>query len=99
MIAVIAVIIITAGLYRSARVPRARLYSLSLLSILALGLNNFLIFLDSSGKTDCGKYYDLDLGCSNVLPSWLVPFTAGLLISALALSVFILIKFRNDRRK
>lgn len=95
-IIIVSAIILTA-LYRAARTPKARTHLYALISILILGLNNFMISMDTTNKTDCGKYFDQDIGCSNILPGWLIPLSLGLLLLASVLSVYILIKFRDTK--
>ena len=95
MIIIPAALIIIFGIYRGLVVKKARPYLWLLLSILVLGFNNLIIDLSLTGKTDCGSYFEPDIGCSNILPGWFVPFSLGLLLLAIAFSLLISIKFRH----
>ena len=95
MIILPAVLIIAFGIYRGLTVKKARPYLWLLLSVLVLGFNNLVIDMSLTGKTDCGSYFEPDIGCSNILPGWFVLFSLGLLLLAIVISLYMIIKFRR----
>lgn len=95
MIIIFLVLVISFAVYRGLRVKKARIFLCLLLSILVLGFNNLIIHIALTRKADCGKYFDRDLGCSNILPGWFVIFTLGLLFLATTISLYVAIKFKG----
>lgn len=63
----------------------------TLFSVLAVGAVDLAVHLYLGTQKNCGALYDQDVGCMQILPSWLIILGLGALFLATTLSVIFIV--------